>query len=552
MSASPNSSPAWIKWLSLTAGVCLILGGLFGLTRIGMSGWDMWKIAHAPPAQRANAANAKPLPGQRANSISAKPAPLTAEQIASRDRAQEAQITWFVAQATVSLVFLYLGCRLLPLKSKKRANFADAAAATIPDFDRRLVSAPKRAKRASSNRWQACNVLQSGAGASHLWYLNASKNGFALAEDLTLPVDGTLPQKQVARDWKELFQPKLNIALLPVEKVFLRVVHLPVSDFGEILAMVELQMEKLSPLPVTQVVWSIQVLPHTVENLQTVVVLIAPRDLVEEMLGKLEKQGYLADRLDLSILDQLLATPITGDGAWLYPAAAGPGAFAALVAWWHGGALRNLGLLHVPAGYNSADLLKEQLTQMAWAGELEGWLTSIPQWHLVADEATAANWQPMFRAWLGQPAEVVTPLSEPELAALTANRAARADSRANILPPEYTARYHDQFVDRLWMRGLGTVLTLYIAGVMIYFAALQVQSYKADQLDHEAYALSVQYTNTLKLKNQLQILQDRQALKYASLDCWKITAELLPDGFTVDSLDFRNGRSLSLHGNGAR
>jgi hypothetical protein len=326
------------------------------------------------------------------------------------------------------------------------------------------------------------------------------------------------------------------------------VIHLPVSDFGEILAMVELQMEKLSPLPVTQVVWSIQVLPHTVDNLQTVVVLIAPRDLVEEFLGKLEQQGYLADRLDLSILDQLLATPITGDGAWLYPAAAAPGALAALVAWWHGGALRNLGLLHLSAGANSSEVLKEQLTQMAWAGELEGWLTSTPQWHLVADETTAANWQPMFRAWLGQPAEVVTPLSEPELAALTANRAARADTRANILPPEYTARYHDQFVDRLWMRGLGTVLTLYIAGVMIYFAALTWQGAKADNLDHQAYALSVQYTNTLKLKNQLEILQDRQALKYASLDCWKAAAELLPVGFTVESLDFRNGKSFSLHG----
>jgi hypothetical protein len=402
------------------------------------------------------------------------------------------------------------------------------------------------ANKPKKTRWASCNVLQTGGTESpHLWTFGAGKNGFSLDQQITLPVDGPPPAKLVARDWKDLLQPKLNIALLPVDKVFLRVVHLPVSEFGEIVAMVELQMEKLSPLPVTQAVWSIQVLPHTVDNLQTVVVMIAPRDLLEKFLGRLETQGYLADRLELSILDQLLATPITGDGAWLYPSA---GDFSALVAWWYGGVLRNLSLLHVPPGTNSADTLKEQLTQMAWAGELDGWLTGAPQWHLVADEVTAASWQPMFRVWLGQPAEVMAPLSEPELAALTANRAARADDRANMLPAEYAARYHNQFVDRLWMRGLGTVLALYVAAVMIYFPALTFQNSKADNLDVQAHAMSVQYTNTLKLKKQLQILQDRQDLKYASLDCWRIAAELLPDGFTVESMEFRNGKSFSLHG----
>ena len=50
------------------------------------------------------------------------------------------------------------------------------------------------------------------------------------------------------------------------------------SDFDETLAMVELQLEKLSPMPVTQIVWSIQVLPHAEGNLQTVIVMIVSRN----------------------------------------------------------------------------------------------------------------------------------------------------------------------------------------------------------------------------------------------------------------------------------
>ena len=106
-------------------------------------------------------------------------------------------------------------------------------------------------------------------------------------------------------------------------------------------------------------------------------------------------------------------------------------------------------------------MLKEQMTQMAWAGELEGWLTSPPRWHLVADESAAVDWQPMFRSWLSQPAEIISPLSQSELAALTARRAARSGPKANILPAEYSERYHRQFVDRLWLRGLMTVLAIY-------------------------------------------------------------------------------------------
>ena len=403
-------------------------------------------------------------------------------------------------------------------------------------------------KPPKKSRWHSCNVLEVGVDSRHLWGFNLGKKGFTLAQEQTLAPGAPLPIKLVAKDWKGLFQPRLNIAWLPVEKVFLRVTQLPVGEPDETLAMVELQLEKLSPLPVTQIVWSIQVLPHAVDNLRTIIVIIVARNLVEEFLGSLEGQGYLADRLELPTLDQLQATPITGDGAWIYPAASS-GKLTGLVAWWYGGALRNLGLLHIPAGDNSSAVLKEQLTQMAWAGELEGWLTSPPHWHLVADEPAATAWQTLFRAWPGQTVELEAPVPPLELAALTAGRAARPESKASLLPPDYSARYKQQFYDRLWMRGVGTVLALYVAGVMIYFAALSLQNMKTDRLETESSSMSVQYTNTLKLKGQLKILQDRQALKYASLDCWKATAENLPENITVQSLDFRNNK-FTLNGTG--
>lgn len=396
------------------------------------------------------------------------------------------------------------------------------------------------ATKLKKTRWATCNVVQGGEESRHIWSFNAAKNGFALSQEKTFSPTQPLPPKMVAKDWTTLFRPRLNVAWLPAEKVFLRVVQLPGGDFNETLSMVEFQLEKLSPLPVTQIVWTIQVQPHHADNLQTVVVIIVSRDIVEQYLGQLEGQGFLADRIELPLLDQLGATPITGDGAWIYPGS-DTGKLSAVVAWWYGGVLQSLGLLHLPQGENNDALLKEQLSQMAWSGELEGWFTGQPRWHLVADDATAAVWQPLFRTGLGQSVEVIAPLSPPELAALTANRAARAVPGVGLLPQEFGGKYRDQFVDRLLGRSLSGLLAVYLMGIMVYFAALQFKNASADNSEAEAAQMAHTYTNALQLKAQLKILQNRDSLKNAALDCWKITAETLPEGLTVVDMEFRSG-----------
>jgi hypothetical protein len=98
------------------------------------------------------------------------------------------------------------------------------------------------------------------------------------------------------------------------------------------------------------------------------------------------------------------------------------------------------------------------------------------------------------------------------------------------------------------MRLLGSVLAVYVAAVVIYMAGASWKGMSADGVERDAANLSRTYTNALQFKAQLQILQNRQALKFASLDCWKTTAELLPEGITVQNLEFRDGKHLNLSG----
>jgi hypothetical protein len=512
MKASSRPLPDWLKWVMRISGVVLPLGSLYFAYRIWVS----------IPAIKRGSSGSKALSSQ----------------------AMQTLLVQLAADVTIVIILVALGIWLFRRSSKKTVSLPEVDESKAVETTPSPVISSKPSKRVAPKRWHSCNVLQAGPALCQLWQFD---NRFALSREQASPRGDQLPGNLVKKTWRSLWQPKLNIAWLPPENVFLRVVHLPQSSFDETLSMVELQLEKLSPIPVTQVVWSVQALPRQLGPLQTLIVVVAERKAVEEFLGQLEGQGYLADRLELSALDQLQATPIEEDDAWIYPSA-WVDQDAALVAWWYGGILQNLNFVTLSSTDDRAASLKEQLAQMTWAGELEGWLTSPPKWHLVADETTARAWETPLRQGLGEPLVVSAPLNSVELAALTARRAAQVESQANLLPVEFATRYRQQFVDQLWMRGLGAIGAVYAVGIAIYFAALSFQLYRVNRVENEVKGLSQTYTNAVQLKARYQVLQDRQDLKFAALDCWKTVAEFLPETTTLDGFNLTEGRKLTLNG----
>ena len=61
-------------------------------------------------------------------------------------------------------------------------------------------------------RWNFCNVLDAHADARRVWQFDANK--FALKAEQTKYPGEPLPAKLVGKDWRSLFQHKMNIALL--------------------------------------------------------------------------------------------------------------------------------------------------------------------------------------------------------------------------------------------------------------------------------------------------------------------------------------------------
>jgi hypothetical protein len=413
-------------------------------------------------------------------------------------------------------------------------------------------------------RLHSFNVLDSSPAERRLWHFTVERDDLKLGSETTVSSNALLPEKIVEKDWHELYQPKLNIAWLPAEQVFLRVVQLPAVDRQELMSMLEFQLEKLSPLPVAQVVWSAEVLPSSVEKMQTTIVCIVARDLVEQFLGAIEASSFQPDRLEVPNLNQIIADGQREDGGWIYVGSGADGE-SCTVAWWSGGTLQQLQFLRLPvpampSGEKNAlaahdvraarsRYLHEQLMQVAWAGELEGWLTLPVKWRIVADEQSAAYWQSLVKDWSEDDVEVHPAADRKGMAQFSAKRVLRGESGANLLPAEYAARYHQQYTDRLWMRALGALVMAYVFGVIIYMVALQFYTFKDSGLKTQIASIANSYTNVLKLKERVGVMEEQLTMKYAALDCWKVASELLPEGFNLVNLVLGNrGRTMRLEG----
>jgi hypothetical protein len=153
-----------------------------------------------------------------------------------------------------------------------------------------------------------------------------------------------------------------------------------------------------------------------------------------------------------------------------------------------------------------------------------------------------------LREVLGELVHIIEPPASADLAARTARRAAAHDASSTLLPPEQVERYRQQFMDRLWMRGLGAVVVLYLIGLAVYFSFLGAAWWRTSTVEQHVVGLGNTYTNALQMRARYDVLKDRQEIKLAALDCWKLLADRWPSGATLEGFNFVDGQRLTING----
>ncbi len=398
-------------------------------------------------------------------------------------------------------------------------------------------------------RFKTCRVLATGAEGTTLWPFDAAGDTPKPQAPVVLQPGAPVPKGSGARDWQQLVRPRLDVAWFDASSVFLHLLELPTTDPAEMASMVELQLEKLSPLPVNQVAWSAEPLGPAGSTSTAVIVVLAPHSDVDRRLVELEEHGFVTDRLEVALVREL-AEVAKGDGLWLLtdPDLA-PN--VAIAAWNLGDRWRRVDLLHLPADpVAAADFLGKTLTQTAWAAELDGWLDHTPRVRIVSPAALALAWVPTLEEWSGQPVETLPCLRREAVAARTAACQLRGTA-GSLVPVDRVARNRQKYVDRLWLSGLGTIGILYLVVVLGYMARLTYLESQRDDEKVNLKGLALQYTNALALKAQVAVLQEQVNLRFAALDSWKAVVDRLPETMTLSTLNFIRGRTLRIDGTAA-
>ena len=392
-------------------------------------------------------------------------------------------------------------------------------------------------------KWSSCNLLEPATEGSRLCQFSVSSKKVKLSGDLRVADLIELPAKAVGKDWSDLLSRKLNIATLPPEKVFLRVVELPECEPDELLPMVEFQIEDLSPLPMAQAVWSAEAVPGSTgtEGNQTVLVMIAERGVVEDRLDELEAANYLADRVEVPLLRELVPGEPREDGAHIQ-LVQGADSVLALVSWWFDGRLRDVNSFNLPDTAASRDELVEKINSVALAGEVAGWMPDEPACHLAKRGDVAADWNTALAKCFGRIREV-EPMSEVDLATAAVEFTARTTAPGLMLE-DYSARNRQRFQDGLWMQGIKGAVALMLMGLCIFFAYGSWLQSDLDDLNQQVKVQGLQYTNALSLKAKMQTLKKQEALKTAALNAWSEVAIGLPGELKFTQLMFSSDRTL--------
>ena len=372
---------------------------------------------------------------------------------------------------------------------------------------------------------------------------SVSSKKVKLSGDLRVADLIELPAKAVGKDWSDLLRRKLNIATLPPEKVFLRVVELPECEPDELLPMVEFQIEDLSPLPMAQAVWSAEAVPGSTgtEGNQTVLVMIAERGVVGDRLDELEAVNYLADRVEVPLLRELVPGEPREDGAHIQ-LVQGADSVLALVSWWFAGRLRDVNSFNLPDTAASRDELVEKINSVALAGEVAGWMPDEPACHLAKRGDVAADWNTALAKCFGRIREV-EPMSEVDLATAAVEFTARTTAPGLMLE-DYSARNRQRFQDGLWMEGIKGAVALMLIGLCFFFAYGSWLQSDLDDLNQQVKVQGLQYTNALSLKAKMQTLKKQEALKTAALNAWSEVAIGLPGELKFTQLMFSSDRTL--------
>lgn len=399
-----------------------------------------------------------------------------------------------------------------------------------------------------------CNIASKTNEATELRSYAIKGQSSQIQKSFSVNQDEAFPPVKFDKTWKDSFQPKLNVGLIPSQFVFLQIIELPTTDASEIPEMLELQLERISPIPPAQIFWNFYVISNAgTSNEQSsdsssVLVLIAEQKVVYQYIEDLQSRNFYPDIVSSDLMMHF-ASPEKIDVIQVIPSESFS-SHTCLVLWWFDGALKHISQISAEDKEKLLSQVEQDIKQTFWSGQMDGWASHFPAIEIQCPTESRAEWT-SFQESISETQVRFRDSDSDEskgkqLATLFGNQSVRAD----LLPEDTRKANKNRQFDSTWMTALGCAVILYLMGLGFYFVFLnQAQSVMAnvnDQID----SVSVTYTNAMKLDERIRITESQLKLRFAALETWKSVVDSLPTELTFKQFKFSKRETLLLNGQG--
>lgn len=400
--------------------------------------------------------------------------------------------------------------------------------------------------------FQACHIVTRLSQGLSLQSFQARGKAFQRVKEIQAGEQDAFPRVRYDKTWRDTFTSKLSIALLPGAEVFFRVLNLPTTEISEIAGMVELQIERISPLPPNQIFWTWEVLPSNPISSRsgtTVLVSLVEQKYLHQFSNDLESRHFYADRIAPDNLTALIRIPVQPELVRIYASQRG-NRHEALVQWWVDGQLHHISQLLESSLERLISLVDQEIRQTFWAGQMDGWVDQLPPIEVETQTEQHALWAGLKEMLGIEKLAYSQPPTHHESTARLAELFGHGLLTTDLAPPELKKAYRNRQIDSLWMTCLGWMAMAYLAGLGVYFFMLHQAKAERQGMKNQIAALSGTYTNALKLDERIRITENQLNLRFAALDSWKAVVEVLPEALEFKQFKFSKGEILNLSGQG--
>jgi len=374
----------------------------------------------------------------------------------------------------------------------------------------------------------------------------------ALQAEGPLPEMGTPELSALLKKACHGLQGKICLAI-PTDQALLRVMDLPAAEESELLGMVELQIDRVSPFPIETMAVTYEILHRNTHSFRVLIAAVR-KEIIEKTAATFDKAGLLPHWMDVELPGWLYllkeAGKISQAGRQVILLVTGKTCEMIVI---HNGLPVMLRFLGMHGGLADAEEVEEIVDEMSYT------LTALETEWGVAEEAHLNIWSSsalppaMVAALAERSGLAVETAMIDELPPLSEGLARRAAEEGefkhlNLVPPEWHQKETARRAQKKLLLATGIFLLVWALAMAAFHIGMAVQQKKLADLESRAGQIKKDAAEIREVQREVIALELYANRGHSALECLREAILLMPEDMELTVFNYKKADTVFLTG----